>query len=67
VEHLHMIGRGCPDILVGRGGYNYLLEIKSEKGALTPAEAEWHGLWRGQVAIVRTIDEALDAVGAYPF
>jgi hypothetical protein len=26
---------------------------------LTPAQAEWHASWRGHVAVVRDIDEAL--------
>ncbi len=30
VEHLHMVGKGCPDILVGYKGKNVLLEIKKE-------------------------------------
>ena len=67
VQHLHMIGQGCPDIVVGYQGSNYLLEIKSADGKLTYSEGEWHLDWQGQVAIVRTIDDALDAVGAYPF
>ena len=67
VQHLHMIGQGCPDIAVGYQGANYLLEIKSADGKLTYSEGEWHLDWQGQVAIVRTIDDALDAVGAYPF
>jgi len=64
VEHLHEIGRGCPDLAVGFRGHNYFLEIKSEKGTLTIAETYWHNAWQGQVAIVRTVDEALAAVGA---
>ena len=67
VQHLHMVGRGCPDIVVGYQNFNYLLEIKSADGKLTFSEGEWHLDWQGQVAIVRTIDEALDAIGAFPF
>lgn len=64
VQHLHTVGKGCPDILVGFRGVNYLLEIKSAGGELTPDEAGWHGTWAGQVAIVHSIDEALRAIGA---
>lgn len=59
---LHAVGKGCPDILAGRGGRCYLLEIKSEKGTSTPAQVEWSEAWRGHMAIVRTPDEAIAAV-----
>lgn len=64
VEHLFTIGHGCPDILAGKNGINFLFEIKSERGTLTGDEEEWHWLWAGQVCIVRTVEEALRAVGA---
>ena len=64
VQHLHEVGRGCPDILVGFLGHNILMEIKSAKGTLTPDEAEWHQAWNGQVCIVRTTGEALDVLDA---
>ena len=63
VQHLHIIGKGCPDILVGFRGRNYLMEIKMERGKLTPDEDEWHERWRGQVAIVRDADDALRVIG----
>ena len=28
VQHLHAVGQGCPDILVGYDGVNFLMEIK---------------------------------------
>ena len=65
VQYLHELGRGCPDIVVGYRGRNYLLEIKSsDKAKMTPQEAWWHDEWRGQVARVDTVDEALAAVEA---
>jgi Holliday junction resolvase len=68
VQSLADVGKGCPDILVGRGGKNYLFEIKqSEKSKLTPAEEEWHDRWRGApVRVITTADEALEIVGAIP-
>lgn len=63
VQFLHTVGAGCPDLLVGRAGVNYLLELKSARGKLTPAELAWHLTWRGQVAVVRTIEEALRVLG----
>lgn len=64
VQHLHIVGAGCPDLLVGYRGVNYLLEIKSGDGRLTPREAGWHLTWRGQVAVVRNPIEALRVIGA---
>lgn len=64
VQVLSAVGQGCPDLLVGRHGVNYLLECKVEHGKLTPDEATWHDLWRGDVAIVRDEDDALRVVGA---
>lgn len=69
VQPLHMVGQGCPDILVGWQGDNYLLEIKRPDvdvthRQLTAAERVWHQDWRGQVRVVYTVDDALDAVGA---
>jgi hypothetical protein len=31
---------------------------------LTPAEKEFHAIWRGQVSVVNSLDEALEAIGA---
>ena len=66
VEHLHTLGKGCPDILVGYRGTNYLLEIKSPGGKLTDDERYWRELWRGQVAVVYSADEAIEVVTKSP-
>lgn len=68
VQVLSAVGKGCPDILVGHRGVNYILEIKDgakvlSKQALTPVQVEWHATWAGQVAIVKTVEQALFAVG----
>ena len=59
VQHLHTVGDGCPDIVVGYRGINYLFEIKNPdlKGKLTPKEKEFFDTWRGQVAQVETLDD----------
>ena len=64
VQHLHTIGKGCPDILVGFHGKNYLFEIKDgnkspSQRRLTPLEETWHTLWRGEVHTIHTFEEAL--------
>jgi Holliday junction resolvase len=63
VEHLHSVGKGCPDILVGWKGKNCLLEIKKDdKAKLTPDQVLWHHSWKGQVAVVTNVIEAVKAV-----
>jgi Holliday junction resolvase len=60
VQPLHTVGQGCPDIVVGYGGVNYLFEIKdgqkpASQRKLTPQEQEWHDSWRGEVLIVASV------------
>ena len=63
VQHLHEVGDGCPDILVGFRGVNYLIEIKTLGGPLRRSQVEWHTLWRGQAAVAHTSEEALRIIG----
>lgn len=65
VMDLSAVGGGCPDIAVGRNNIVYLLEIKNPatKGKLNKLQKEWHAKWRGQVDVVRTIEEAFKAIG----
>lgn len=57
------IGHGYPDLVCGFQGQNYLLEIKTESGKLTPDQVEFIDSWRGTVHIVRTPAEALRVFG----
>ena len=64
VQSLATIGSGCPDILVGKGGRNYLFEIKDgskppSQRKLTPDEITWALNWKGQVDVVTDIDQIL--------
>jgi hypothetical protein len=68
VQSLSQVGRGCPDLLVGWKGANILLEVKDgklipSKRKLTIAEEEWHQQWRGQVATVGSLEDALKTIG----
>ena len=68
VQSLAGIGKGCPDLLVGYKGVNYLLELKDGRKcrsaqSLTPQEVCWHVGWKGSVCVVSTIAEAFKAVG----
>lgn len=73
---------GCPDLLVGFRGATFLLEVKkpadqkpggaSQKyrggdGTLTPAQQKWWAEWKGDPPrVVRTVEEALEAIGFNP-
>lgn len=63
VYPLHFAGRGCPDLMAGFRGRNYLLEVKTERGTVSAAQAAFHLSWRGHVAVVRTPREALVEIG----
>jgi Holliday junction resolvase len=56
-------GEGFPDLICGLRGANWLLEVKSKKGKLNDRQVRWHRDWRGQVSVVRTVEQALQAVG----
>ena len=67
VLDLSAVGNGCPDIMVGRAGYNWLFEIKDgekPKSArqLTMMEKAFFANWRGNVQVVNSLDEAIKAV-----
>lgn len=67
VQLLHMVGKGCPDLLVGKHGINLLIEVKDgakppSARKLTPDQQVWHDSWRGQVTVVCDVGEALEQV-----
>lgn len=71
VEPLHAVGKGCPDLLVGFRGRNVLLEVKDglkppSERKLTVDQVEWHGGWKGQVAVVLDADAAMAIVQGLP-
>lgn len=68
VEPLHQVGKGVPDLLVGYRGQNHLLEVKDgskrpSEQRLTPDQVKWHARWSGRVVVVRSLGEALEAIG----
>lgn len=62
VESLARMGKGCPDLLVGLRGRNWLIEVKGGRGLIRASQAAWRSRWNGQVAIVRNVDEAIEFV-----
>jgi hypothetical protein len=72
VQLLHAVGEGCPDLLVGHLGANYLLEVKDgskppSAQKLTPQQEVWHRDWRGHRVVVNSPEAALGAIGMLPF
>jgi Holliday junction resolvase len=68
VQHLGALGDGTPDLLVGFGGRNIILEVKDPKRKpseqiLNDKQLLWHRRWRGQVCVVKTCEQALNAIG----
>ena len=67
VQSLAAVGKGCPDLLVGYRGVNYLLEIKDgskppSERRLTNDQVEWHATWRGEVHVVDSVDFGLSII-----
>ncbi len=63
VQSLANQGKGVPDLLVGIHGKNFLFEVKTEKGVLTPDQDKWFIAWRGWAQVVRTAEDALYVCG----
>lgn len=64
VLDLSAIG-GVYDILAGRLGINYLIEIKNPetRGKLSKSQEDFYQWWHGQRAVATTVEEALFIVG----
>lgn len=63
------VGNGFPDLVAGRNKRTYMLEVKDgdkceSARQLTAEEAIFHNEWKGHLAIVTNVKEALAAVGA---
>ena len=67
VQHLSDVGKGCPDLLLGIFGKNYLVELKNGSRPpsgqkLTPHEETFFMTWKGQVSIIKSEDEAINFI-----
>lgn len=61
---LHRVGEGCPDLLVGWRGADFLVEVKNGS-KLTDPQKRFHAEWRGRpVSIVTSVDDVLRIMGA---
>lgn len=43
---------------------NILIEVKDGYGKLTSGQREWHLSWQGQCDVAKSVDEALQIIGA---
>jgi hypothetical protein len=73
--------KGVPDLLVGHGERNFLIELKREeyeeekkdgytrknrRPRLNEEQARFHAYWKGHVDVAWTLEEALRIVGLAP-
>lgn len=61
------VGQGYPDIVVGFQGVNFMMEIKDPKQSpsqrkLTNDEEHFQRNWRGQYAVVTTIEDCVSVI-----
>jgi Holliday junction resolvase len=63
VLSLAAIGKGAPDLAIGYKGRNVLLEIKRPKGKLNDQQEAFRAAWRGDLCVVRSVEEALLVLG----
>ena len=64
VQHLHVVGKGCPDLLCAVQGETFLIEVKDgakppSKQALTDDQIIWHKGWQAEVHVVNSVAGAL--------
>jgi Holliday junction resolvase len=64
VQSLAAVGKGCPDLLVGYQGINYLMEVKDGNKVpsaqkLNIEQEHWHSVWIGAVHVVKSENDAL--------
>ena len=62
VQHLHAVGKGVPDLLVGCRGVNLLVEVKVDAAELNDLQGAWHTKWTGQAVIIRSSEQAAELV-----
>jgi hypothetical protein len=56
----HLSSKGIPDLLVCFKNKLFLMEVKKPKAKLTPDQIKFHESWKGEIYIVRTVQEAIE-------
>jgi hypothetical protein len=65
VHPTHQLGKGFPDLIVGRPGFNCLVEIKDGRKSpscreLTPDEQTFHEAWKGPCIVALSVEDAAE-------
>ena len=60
----HMVKDGFPDIVAGKVGMNFLIEVKDgslvpSKRKLTVDEEKFNSEWKGSIEVVESIDDII--------
>jgi hypothetical protein len=63
VQSIAAVGRGCPDLLVGRDGWTVPVEVKDgskppSARKLTDWEELWRVTWKGSYALIESAEQA---------
>lgn len=64
------VGQGFGDIVLGAHGRNFIFEIKDGKKhlsqqRLTNPESLFHAVWKGQIDVITSVDDAIDIINQY--
>lgn len=62
VLDLSQVGGGCPDLLVGCSGSDYLVEVKFDKGKISESQREFARRWPAPIYVCRTMEGVADLV-----
>ena len=63
VADTSQLGDGFPDLVLGVGSRNELIEIKHGRSMLTPAEARFHAYWQ-TARVIRSVDEMVGLINS---
>ena len=55
-------GDGVPDLLCATHERTWLVEVKTEDGSLTLDQGKFFAGWRGEIQLVRSVDDALQTI-----
>jgi hypothetical protein len=63
VQSIASVGKGCPDLLVGRDGWTVPVEVKDgnkprSARKLTADEEIWKENWKGSYALIERLEQA---------
>jgi hypothetical protein len=63
VQSIASVGKGCPDLLVGRDGWTVPVEVKDgakppSARKLTDDEEIWRANWQGSYALIENAEQA---------